>query len=208
MSIACQESLKYFSKIWACLVGSVLILPVSGSFTAWRLARGCAYLPLIISLWAFFGVLFISCCCFLRAMSLSFLLFRASLLVIACLVYVYMSSSCFLRGWSGTMCFISWIAFMSAGLALVCCKISLVVPWAFMKGEDRWFWICLIWCSFLLRIFLLFFSVRGLYGGIWGEWPNSLSKFFYLFSVVSGTFGCARAGFEGYLVYWLNKTCH
>ena len=83
---ACQESLKYFSKIWACLVGSVSILPVSGSFTAWRLARGCAYLPLIISLWAFFGVLFTSCCCFLRAILLSFLLFRASVLVIACLI--------------------------------------------------------------------------------------------------------------------------
>jgi len=41
---------KYFSKIWACLVGSVSILPVSGSFTAWRLAHGCAFLFLKISL--------------------------------------------------------------------------------------------------------------------------------------------------------------
>jgi len=48
MLIACQEYLKYFSNIWACLVGSVLILPVSGSFTAWRLARGCAFLSLKI----------------------------------------------------------------------------------------------------------------------------------------------------------------
>jgi len=29
MLIACHESFKYFSKIWAILVGSVLILPVS-----------------------------------------------------------------------------------------------------------------------------------------------------------------------------------
>ena len=50
MLIACQESLKYFSKIWACLVGSVSVLPASGSFTAWRLARGCALLSLKISL--------------------------------------------------------------------------------------------------------------------------------------------------------------
>jgi len=48
MLIACQESLKYFSKIWACLVGSVSNLPVSESFTAWRLARGCAFLSLKI----------------------------------------------------------------------------------------------------------------------------------------------------------------
>jgi hypothetical protein len=67
-----------------------------------------------------------------------------------------------LRAWSGTMCFIPWIAFRSAGLALVCCKTTSVVPWAFMKGEDRWFLIRLIRRSFLLSIFLLFFSGRGL----------------------------------------------
>jgi len=44
MLIASQESSKYFSKMWACLVGSISILPVSESFTAWRLARGCALL--------------------------------------------------------------------------------------------------------------------------------------------------------------------
>jgi hypothetical protein len=32
------------------LVGSVSVLPASGSFTAWRLARGCALLSLKISL--------------------------------------------------------------------------------------------------------------------------------------------------------------
>jgi len=91
--------LKCFSKLWACLVGSLSILPVSGSFTAWRrLARGCAFLSWKISLRDFFGALFISCCSFLRAILLSFLLCRASVLVIACLVTVYMSSSCFSRG--------------------------------------------------------------------------------------------------------------
>jgi len=35
---------KVFSNIWACLVGSNLILPVPGSFTAGRLARGYAFL--------------------------------------------------------------------------------------------------------------------------------------------------------------------
>jgi len=97
MPIACQESLQYFSKICACLVGSLFIVPVSGSFTAWRLARGCALLSLNISLWAFFGAIFISCCCFLRAILLSFLLCRASVFVIAFLVVVYMSFSCFLK---------------------------------------------------------------------------------------------------------------
>jgi hypothetical protein len=43
---------------------------------------------------------------------------------------------------------------------------------------------------------------------IWGECLNNLSELFFLFLVICGTFGCARAGFEGYLVYQLNKICH
>ena len=38
--------------------------------------------------------------------------------MIGCLVFIYLSSGCFLRGRSGTMCFIPWIAFRSDRLAL------------------------------------------------------------------------------------------
>ena len=35
---------------------------------------------------------------------------------------------------------------------------------------------------------------------VWGEWLYRLSGFFFLLLVISGTFGCGGAGFEGYLV--------
>jgi len=41
---------KVLFKYLGFLVGSVSNLPVSGSITAWRLARGCAFLSLEISL--------------------------------------------------------------------------------------------------------------------------------------------------------------
>ena len=57
----------------ACLVGSISIVPDTGSFRAWRPARGCALEPLNISMCALFGALLINLCCTLRANVLVFL---------------------------------------------------------------------------------------------------------------------------------------
>jgi len=57
---------KYFSTIWACLVGLVSMVLVSGSRRARSPVRGCVLLSLKISLCASLGLVLISFCSFLR----------------------------------------------------------------------------------------------------------------------------------------------
>jgi len=73
---------------------------LSFNFACFRVFHSLETCPwLCIFIFKDFFVSFLwCCCCFLRAILLSILLCTASVLVIACLVFVYMSSSCFLRG--------------------------------------------------------------------------------------------------------------
>ena len=85
MLIACHESFKYFSKIWAILVGSVLILPVSqlGGLPVavhFYLKRFLCELSLVLYLSATAAFYEQHCRFFCCA--------RASVLVIACLIFV------------------------------------------------------------------------------------------------------------------------
>ena len=72
MVIACQESLKCFSKIWAILVGSVSILPVSGSYV-----EACLWLCIFI-----FKYFFVCFVCFLWCFIYQLLLLVTSNIVV------------------------------------------------------------------------------------------------------------------------------
>jgi hypothetical protein len=83
----------------ACLVDSVSFVPDSKYFIAWRPGCGCAFRSLKYFFMCFFGALLTSFCLILRAVVLVFLFFvLVAVLVMACLVFVWMSSSCSFRG--------------------------------------------------------------------------------------------------------------